>query len=93
MLYFDSMNRIWKIALVGIVILLVLFIFVSPSVDLQPTALRAQLWLSLIVAMFSLASLFSVFLMNVETMVVPPGVADQHPQRSYFADLSCCLLC
>ena len=52
-----GMNRIFKIAFIVCMLLCVLAIFVSPAVDLQPTALRALQQANLIFAMLGVIAL------------------------------------
>ncbi|MBS1804377.1 MAG: hypothetical protein JST28_13505 [Acidobacteria bacterium] len=89
------MNRILIVALVACVILFILAVLIAPTVDLQPSALRAQQWLTLIVAMFSIAWLFE---MCLQIIMVPAIVGramcvNEPPQQVSCLDLSCCLLC
>jgi hypothetical protein len=87
------MNRIVGIAVVVFLILLISAIFISPIVDIQPSALRAQQWLSFIVAMFSLALQLILFMLKI-TLRVGPSLADDKVRlRINTPDLTCCLLC
>ena len=87
------MKKAFTVALVAFAILLILAIFISPMIDLEPTALRAQQWLTLIVAMFSIAELLFVCLVRVPGTIGPPRRDVQFQQQSRAADLACCLLC
>jgi hypothetical protein len=89
------MNRILIVAVVACVILFVLAVLIAPTIDLQPSALRAQQWLSLIAAMFSLAGLFEIC---IEIVMFPsisptPEHLSQPPVHVSSLELSCCLLC
>jgi len=81
------------IVLVACVILFILAIFISPAVDIEPSALRAQQWLSLIVAMISLAVQIIVCLVTVPLTISPPICEISAQHRVCVAELSCCLLC
>jgi hypothetical protein len=87
------MNRVLAIAVVACVILFIVVIFTSPMVDLEPTALRAQQWLSFMVAMFSLAALLVLcfFEPSATAEFQECLIPDQVPIPP--ADRSCCLLC
>lgn len=87
------MNRILTIAVVACVILFIILIFTSPVVDLEPTALRAQQWLSFMIAMFSLAALLVLCLFEPSAIAEFKewGIPDQVPIPP--ADRCCCLLC
>ena len=87
------MNRILIIALVAFVILFILAIFISPVVDIQPSALRAQLWLSFIVAMISFAVQILVCLLKDPLAIGAPMCEMPVQHRVCVAELSCCLLC
>jgi hypothetical protein len=88
------MNRVFKIALVLCLILFILAIFISPVLDLLPSALRVQQWLCLIAAMFSLAALLSVCILKIRTPDIgSPDRDEQCLQRTCLADLDCCLRC
>lgn len=82
-----------KVALVACIILFIIAIFVSPTVDLLPSALRAQQWLSLIVAMFFLAAHLLICILKVPGAIGPPAFNMRSQQRVCLADLGCCLLC
>jgi hypothetical protein len=76
------------------VILFILAIFISPVIDLLPSALRAQQWLCLIAAMFSLAALLLVCILKIPTADIgSPDYDVQCLQRACLADLDCCLRC
>ena len=81
------------IAFVGCVILFIVAIFISPMVDIQPSALRAQQWLSFLIAMFSLAVQFVVCLVKFPITIRPRNCDIQTQARVCVADLACCLLC
>lgn len=89
------MNRILIIAVVACVILFVLAVLIAPTIDLQPSALRAQQWLNLIAAMFSLAGLFEICIQIVmcPSMSDAPESLSQPPLQTSSFELSCCLLC
>lgn len=93
MLYSGTMSRILIIAVVACVILFVLAILIAPTATLEPSALRAQQWLSLIAAMFSLAGFFGICFEMVLTMIGLPARICEPPHRLSSSDLSCCLLC
>jgi hypothetical protein len=92
-LYSGTMNRILAIALVACVILFILAIFISPIVDIQPSALRAQQWLSFIVAMISFAVQMIVCLLKSPLTISRPTCERPAPHRVWVAELSYCLLC
>jgi hypothetical protein len=87
------MKRILTIALVACVILFIIAILISPVVDLQPSALRAQQWLTLVVAMFSLAVQLVICLLKIPSAIGPPRSYTECEQRVCLADLGCCLRC
>jgi len=94
-LYSGTMNRVLIVAMVACVILFVLAVLIAPTIDLQPSALRAQQWLNLIAAMFSLAGLFEIcihFLMPLSTSNASEQLS-QPPMQVSSLELSCCLLC
>ncbi len=93
MLYFWTMNRIVTIALVVVVILFIVAIFISPFVDLQPTALRAQQWLSLILAMFSFSVQIIVCLLSAFVGITLTSSDAECLRRVFLVDVPCCLLC
>lgn len=95
MLYSGAMNRVAVAAVVFCVILFVLAVLIAPTIDLQPSALRAQQWLNLIAAMFSLAALFEICLQvfTVRTVMGSWLFAADPPQQVSSLDLSCCMLC
>lgn len=93
MLYCVTMNRTLSVALVVCVILFVVTIFISPVVDLQPTALRAQQWLGLIYAMFSFALQTVVLVLPVLFCIRVPKCDMPFLHRVCPANLACCLLC
>jgi hypothetical protein len=87
------MKRIFRIAFLVCLILFILAIFISPVVDSQPSALRAQQWLSIIVAMFSFALQLVIFILKIS---VRPGTSHEDAKyrpRVAPPDLTCCLLC
>ena len=92
-LYSGPMNRILTIAFVACVILFIIAILISPVVDLQPSALRAQQWLTLIVAMFSLAVQLVICLLTIPSAIGPPRSDTECERRACLADLGCCLRC
>jgi hypothetical protein len=89
------MNRILIVALVACMVLFILAVLIAPTVDLQPSALRAQQWSIAIAAMFSIAGLFQIFLqiVMVPAIIGPALFVGESPQRVSSLDLSCCLLC
>ena len=87
------MNRILTIALIGFVILIIIAIFISPLVDVPPSALRVQQWLSFIVAMFSFAAQLVVCFLPLPATIGPPNCDVQFQERVCVADLACCLIC
>ncbi len=87
------MNRIFTIVLVACVILFIIAIFISPLVDVQPTALRAQQWLTLILAMFSLSVQIVVCLLSAFVGLGLASSDAQSLQRVSVVDVPCCLLC
>ncbi len=93
MLYSCAMNRMVTIALVVVVILFIVAIFISPFVDLQPTALRAQQWLSLILAMFSLSVQVVVCLLTAFVGIELTSSDTECLRRVCLVDVPCCLLC
>lgn len=87
------MNRILGIAVVICLILLILAIFISPVIASQPSALRAQQWLSHIVALFSFALQLVILLLKFSLRI---GESDVHEKRCFrrpSPDLTCCLVC
>jgi hypothetical protein len=95
MLYSGTMNRMLIVAVVACVILFVLAVLIAPTIDLEPSALRAQQWLTLIAAMFSLVGFFGTCL---QIMRFPATISrcvgvGEYPQRISSLDLSCPLLC
>ena len=94
-LYSVTMNRMLIIAVVACVILFVAAVLIAPTLDLQPSALRAQQWLSFIAAMFSIAGLFKICfqVLMVPTMIGPPRPVSDPRQQVPSLDLSGCLLC
>jgi hypothetical protein len=88
-----AMNRIVTIALVACVILFVVAVFISPFVDIQPTALRAQQWLSLILAMFSFSLQIIVCLLPAFVGIALTSSDAQSLRRVCLMDVPCCLLC
>lgn len=93
MLYSGGMNRIFAIVLVACVILFIIAIFISPLVDIQPTALRAQQWLCLILAMFSFSVQIVVCLLPAFAGIGLTSSDAQSLQRVCVVDVPCCLLC
>ena len=93
MLDLRTMNRMFTIAVVACVILLILTIFISPVIDLQPTALRAQQWLSLIFAMFAFALQIIVCVVPVLFCILVPRRNMPFLHQTYSANLTSCLLC
>lgn len=93
MLYFGMMNRIVTIALVAFVILFIVTIFISPLVDLQQTALRAQQWLSLILTMFSFSVQITVCLLTAFVGFALTSSDAQCLGQVRLVDVPCCLLC
>jgi hypothetical protein len=87
------MNRIVTIALVASIILFIVVIFISPTVDVQPTALRAQQWLSLILTLFSFSVQIVVCLLPVLVSIDLAGGDVQRLQRVCVDEVDCCLLC
>jgi hypothetical protein len=87
------MNRIVTIALVVVVILFIVTIFITPFIDLQPTALRAQQWLNLILAMFSFSVQIIVCLLPAFVSIALTGSDAQCLGRVRLVDVPCCLLC
>ncbi|MGC1420948.1 MAG: hypothetical protein WA354_04405 [Terracidiphilus sp.] len=87
------MNRIVTIALVVIVILFIIAIFISPLVDVLPTALRAQQWLSLILAMFSFSVQIIVCVLPAFVAIALTSSDAQRLRRVCLVDVPCCLLC
>jgi hypothetical protein len=82
-----------KFLLVACVILFIVAIFISPLVDIQPTALRAQQWLNLILAMFSLSVQIVVCLLSALAGLALTSSDAQSLQRVRDVDVPCCLLC
>lgn len=93
MLYSKEMNKVIMIAFITCVILFIIAVFLSPMVDIQPSALRAQLWLSLIVAMFTLAIQIVICLLPVPASIVPQNGGQKYQRLVDLAGLTCCLLC
>jgi Ni,Fe-hydrogenase I cytochrome b subunit len=93
MLYSRSMNKVLTIAVVACVILFIITVFISPMVDMQPSALRAQQWLSFIFAIFAMVLSFVVRFELVPALAGPRTSAVPGERRAKFADLTCCLLC
>ena len=93
MLYSGAMNRTLAVAVVVCVILFILAVLISPLVDIQPSALRAQQWLILITAMFSLAGLCVIRIMEVPATSDPVDRDKACKPLPRLADLTCCLLC
>ena len=94
-LYSGTMNRMLIIAVVACVILFVVAVLIAPTLDLQPSALRAQQWLSLIAALFSVAGLFEICfqILMVPTTIGPPLSVSEPRQQVSLLDQSCFLLC
>jgi hypothetical protein len=93
-LYSGTMNRVLIIAVVAFVILFVVAVLLAPTVDLQPSALRAQQWLSLIFAMFSLAALFEICLQIVAVPIMfGAGSGGDEPAGQLAASDLCCMRC
>ena len=92
-LYSRTMSKIVTIALVIVVILFIAAIFVSPLVDIQPTALRAQQWLSLILAMFSFSVQIVVCLLPASICILLTTSDARWLRRVCLVDVPCCLLC
>jgi len=88
-----AMNRLLAIAVVACVILFIVAVLIAPTLDLQPSALRAQQWLTLLFSMFSLACLFVICLRTMASPFGPPGSDIQRQQGPSLTDMSCCLLC
>lgn len=88
------MNRVLIIAVVACVILFVLAVLLAPTIDLEPSALRAQQWLTLIFAMFSLAALFEICLQitAVPSMIGTVSGAG-HPAATIASCDLCCMRC
>ena len=89
-LYSGTMNRVLIIAVVACVILFVVAVLLAPTIGLEPSALRAQQWLSLIFAMFSVAALFEVCL---QIMAVPIMSRSGSEETEPAAPLASCDLC
>jgi len=87
------MNRIVGITVVICLILLILAIFISPVVDSLPSALRAQQWLSLIIAMFFFALQLIIFVLKFPLRVAMGYDDSKYRLRLAPPDLTCCLLC
>lgn len=94
MLYSGSMNRLLVIAIVVCVILFVVAVLIAPTIDLEPSALRAQQWLSLITAMFSLAALFEIclYIMAGSLIIERASCACNPAEPGASSDL-CCMRC
>jgi len=88
-----AMNRLLAIAVVACVILFIVAVLIAPTLDLQPSALRAQQWLTLLFSMFSLACLFVICLCTIACPFGTPGSDIQRQQGPSLTDMSCCLLC
>lgn len=91
MLYSLSMNRALIIALVACVILFILAVLIAPTIDLEPSALRAQQWLSLITTMFSLAALFKIcfqIMTSASVFIGAVAACDASEQQVSSASLS-----
>jgi len=88
-----AMNRLLAIAVVACVILFIVAVLIAPTLDLQPSALRAQQWLTLLFSMFSLACLFVICLCTIACRFGTPGSDIQRQQGPSLTDMSCCLLC
>jgi len=84
-----------KAALVVCVILFILTVFISPIVDLQPTALRALQWVSFMIAM--LASGMQIVAGILPSLLRIPsdlGLANKPDiQRPGVVDSGCSLRC
>jgi len=87
------MNRVVGIAVVACLILLILAIFISPVVDSLPSALRAQQWLTLLVAMFSFALQLIISILKLSLCIGPSQECGKRRLRMAPPDLTCCLLC
>ena len=87
------MNRLLAFAVVACVILFIVAVLIAPTLDLQPSALRAQQWLTLLFSMFSLACLFVICLCTIACPFGTPGSDIQRQQGPSLTDMSCCLLC
>lgn len=87
------MSKFSTFAIVACLILLIIAIFVAPMVDLQPTALRAQQWLILLVSVFALSlQLVIGFFEFCDTADIKErDIPSQLPIPP--ADRVCCLLC
>lgn len=88
-----SMNKVLTIAIVACVILFIVTVFISPIADIQPSALRAQQWLSFIFAIFAMVLSLVVRFKLVLAFAGTRICAVPREQRVKFADLACCLLC
>ena len=88
------MNRVLIIAVVACVILFIVAVLLAPTIDLEPSALRAQQWLSLIFAMFSLAALFEICLRIVAVpIMMRSGSTDSDPAAQIASCNLCCMRC
>jgi hypothetical protein len=93
MLYSGAMSRIVTCALVVVVILFIAAILISPLVDIPPSALRAQQWLSFILAMFSFSVQIIVCLLPPLISILLASGDAQCLRRVLRDDVPCCLLC
>lgn len=88
------MNRVLAIAVVACVILFVVAVLLAPTIDLEPSALRAQQWLSLIFEMFSLAALFEICLRIVAVpIIIRSGSKESEPAGQIASCDLCCMRC
>lgn len=90
MLYSGTVNRVLIIAVVACVILFVVAVLIAPTINLEPSALRAQQWLSFIFAMFSLAALFEICLQIAAVPIMIGTVSGAGQPAAHIASSDLC---
>jgi hypothetical protein len=95
MITLNLLRRETKLAIVILLLLSVIAIFVSPAVDLQPTAMRAMkfvglLFAALLLAGAALCARLSLCLDTIATVIRSHSLLEPPPEL--FA-LNCALLC
>jgi len=89
------MNRTVRTVLVVALLVLVVSVFISPAVDLEPTALRVLYW---IMALFASFALVRVALSGLHAGLPPERIkivnrSSLFAQSSPLIDLNCARLC
>ena len=95
MMVLDSMRSDAKLGIVIVLVLSVMVVFVSPAVDLEPTALRAlkaakMLFAALVLAGTAIAACLSVSFPSLGIVIESPH---SEASAASLVDLNCARLC